>query len=66
MNIRGLITYCIERLSEASTWRGIVAMLTAAGVMLSPEQTEAIIATGLAMIGALGAFTKDKKQEETL
>ena len=27
--------YLIERLKEASTWRGIVALLTAVGVTLS-------------------------------
>lgn len=53
--------YLIERFKEASTWRGIVALLTAIGVTLSPEQGEAIVALGLAAIGTLGVFTADKK-----
>jgi hypothetical protein len=53
--------YLLERLKEASTWRGIVALLTAIGVTLSPAQGEAIIALGLAAIGTLGVFTADKK-----
>jgi hypothetical protein len=53
--------YLLERLKEASTWRGIVALLTAIGVSLSPAQGEAIIALGLAAIGTLGVFTADKK-----
>jgi len=53
--------YLIERGKEASTWRGLVALLTAVGVSVSPEQGEAIIALGLAIIGAIGVFTADKK-----
>lgn len=52
--------YFLDRLREPSTWRGILALLTAAGVALSPEQGEAIIAAGLALIGLVGVFTKDK------
>lgn len=53
--------FILNRGKEASTWRGIVALLTAAGVALSPEQGEAIVALGLAVIGAIGVFTADKK-----
>lgn len=54
-------TYLIERLHEASTWRGLIAIATAAGVTISPEQAEAIVAAGLAVIGLLGAFLPDAK-----
>jgi hypothetical protein len=57
-----MIDYLIDRLSEASTWRGILAFLTAAGVATSPEQAEAIIAGGLALIGIVGVFTRDKPE----
>lgn len=53
--------FILARGKEASTWRGVVAILTAAGVALSPEQGEAIVALGLAVIGAIGVFTVDKK-----
>jgi hypothetical protein len=53
--------YLLERGKEASTWRGLVALLTALGVGISPEQGEAIIALGLASIGAIGVFFADKK-----
>ena len=53
--------YLLERGKEASTWRGLIALLTAIGVALTPEQGEAIIALGLAVIGAIGVFTADKK-----
>ncbi|MBL4854668.1 MAG: hypothetical protein JKY25_10580 [Robiginitomaculum sp.] len=53
--------YLLERASEASTWRGIIALLMSFGVMLSPEQIESIVVIGLAGVGLLGAFFPDKK-----
>lgn len=54
-----LTKYILERLKEASTWRGIVALITAVGVALSPEQVEAIVAAGLAVVGLIGVLTPD-------
>lgn len=54
--------YILDRLSETSTWRGILALLTAAGIAISPEQANAITAFGLAAIGAVGAFFPDWKK----
>jgi hypothetical protein len=56
-----MLDFILERGKEASTWRGLVALVTAAGVAVSPELTEAIVAVGLAIIGLLGVFTADKK-----
>lgn len=53
--------YLMARLSEASTWRGIVALLTAAGVVLSPQQIESIIAAGLAIVGLIGVLAPDQR-----
>lgn len=53
--------FILARLGEASSWRGIFAMLTALGVTLSPEQQNAILAIGLAVIGAIGVFVPDRK-----
>lgn len=55
-----MIGWLVKRMWEPSTWRGIVAILTAFGLILSPEQKEAIIAGGLCFIGILGAFLPDK------
>ena len=46
--------FILSRGKEASTWRGLVALLTAVGVSISPDQGEAIVALGLAVIGAIG------------
>jgi hypothetical protein len=53
--------FLLARGKEASSWRGLVAILTAAGVALDPAQADAIVAIGLAVIGVLGAFFPDKK-----
>lgn len=58
------VNYFTERLAEPSTWRGILAFLTGCGIAFSPEQAAAITAGGLAMIGLVGAFTKDKKENK--
>lgn len=57
-----LTSYLLARLSERSTWRGLVALLTAAGLALSPDQTESIIVAGLGVIGLIGAFFSDRAE----
>lgn len=52
-------TYLLNRLREPSTWRGLVLLATACGVPLNPELQEAIIATGLAIVGLIGVATQD-------
>jgi hypothetical protein len=54
------LTYIYARLSEPSTWRGLIALVTAADVALSPDQADKIVAAGLALIGLIGAFMPDK------
>ena len=62
-----MIEYMLARLKEASTWRGILGLLTAAGITISPEQIDKIIAAGLAAMGVIGAFFGDRvrKTEKT-
>lgn len=57
-----LFEYVITRLSEPSTWRGIIWLVTACGFVLEPEQKEAIATAGMALVGAISIFIeKDKK-----
>ena len=58
-----IINYLLDRLREASTWRGVLALLTAVGVTLEPDQIEAIVAAGLAAIGVIGVFLPDGKNK---
>jgi hypothetical protein len=48
----------LEYLKQESTWRGIIAIATAFGIKLAPEQAESIIAGGLALIGLINTFKK--------
>jgi len=56
-----MFKYVIERLTEAGTWKGIVALITALGVVMTPDQQGAVIASGLAVMGMIGAFLPDTK-----
>lgn len=51
--------YIIQRLKEASTWRGIILVATAAGAHWSPESQEAIITGGVGLAGFVGALIPD-------
>ena len=53
-----VVSWMRARLSEPSTWRGIFALLTAAGVAVATQDQEAIIAGGLALMGLIGVTTK--------
>jgi hypothetical protein len=55
-----MVKFIVTRLGEPSTWRGIAALITAAGIALSPEQVAAVTAAGLAVVGIIGAFFPDK------
>lgn len=46
-------------LGQRSTWTGLVWLLTATGVSISPEQAEAIATAGMSVAGLLGVFWKD-------
>jgi hypothetical protein len=44
------------RLREPSTWGGLISILTLVGVVLSPEQKEAVVGAGVAIGGLLMVF----------
>ncbi|MBF0212295.1 MAG: hypothetical protein HQM00_01885 [Magnetococcales bacterium] len=51
--------YLVQRAKEPSTWRGVVMLLTAAGVSVSPETMEYIVAAGTGLSGLIGMLTGD-------
>ena len=53
--------FIMKRLREASTWRGIMALVTAAGIALNPEQIEALVIVGMGVMGAIGTFFPDQE-----
>lgn len=52
--------YILDRLSENSTWRGIILLCTAAGCQWSPEFQNQIIAAGLSLVGVINVLRKGK------
>jgi hypothetical protein len=50
----------LEIIIQPSTWRGLVWVLTAIGINLNPEQSQAVITAGMGVAGIIGAFTSDK------
>jgi len=48
-------------LKQPSTWKGFIAVATAFGVSLNPEQTAAIIAAAVAAIGVIEVFRNESK-----
>ena len=55
-------SYILNRLAEPSSWRGLFALLTAAGISIAPDQQAAIVSLGLAAIGFVGTFFPDLKK----
>jgi hypothetical protein len=53
---RRLLAYLLDRLSETSTWSGIVLMLTASGIAIAPERVALVTGLGLGLVGALRAL----------
>ncbi|MBF0342301.1 MAG: hypothetical protein HQL95_15255 [Magnetococcales bacterium] len=52
----------LARCREPSTWRGLVMLLTATGVAISPETMNAVVATGTGVAGLIGVLTRDNTQ----
>ena len=53
--------YVVNRAKEASTWRGVIMLLTAVGLKITPEMADAIIGVGIAVAGAVGVLFPDSK-----
>lgn len=57
------VRFIVARLKEASTYRGLMLILTALGVVLRPEVGEALIAFGMGAAGLIGVFVPDQADE---
>jgi hypothetical protein len=56
--MKNLLTTLLEKLSENSTWRGIILIATAVGVKIEPELQESIIVAGLGLVGLINVIRK--------
>jgi hypothetical protein len=54
------MNWLLARLREPSTWRGLVWLLTALGVSLSPDAWAHITTIGMAAAGLIGAITREE------
>lgn len=52
------VDYLVEKLKEPSTWKGIIWIVTAFGLVLEPEQKEAVAAFGMTLAGLIGVFVE--------
>lgn len=50
------IDWLLARLSESSTWRGIILTLTGLGIAIEPQRMAAITSLGLAIVGLINVF----------
>lgn len=56
--------YLLQRLQEASTWRGIILFVTGAlGFTVPPDMVAHIVTAGVSAAGLVGILTKDTKEE---
>ena len=56
--MKNIVNVIVERLSENSTWRGLILLGTALGLRLEPELQNQIIASGLALVGLINVIRK--------
>jgi hypothetical protein len=56
-----IVNILIERLSENSTWRGLILVGTALGLKLEPELQNQIVMAGLSLVGLINIVRKEKK-----
>jgi hypothetical protein len=54
------LLYILDRLSESSTWRGIILVVVGLGVHLDPQLQEGILAAGLSLTGLINIIRKEK------
>ena len=55
-----IVNIVLQRLSENSTWRGIILVATALGVKLDPELQNQILVAGLGLVGVINVLRKGK------
>ena len=56
------LKYLLARLSENSTWRGLLLVATSLGIAIEPDQAAAITAAGLGLIGLINVFINTEEK----
>ena len=50
----------INYLKQASTWRGIITVVAAFGVAISPNLAEAIVVSGIGLVGLVEVIRNER------
>ena len=58
------MTFFLTWISIPGFWRGIVYLAMSGGIILDPDQQAAIISAGLALSGAIHAFSSGKQAKK--
>jgi hypothetical protein len=53
-----ILNTALNRLSENSTWRGLILLATALGLKIDPELQTQILTAGLSLIGIINIIRK--------
>lgn len=59
-----MLKYIINRLTERSTWLGLIALATACGASIETNLAEHIISAGIAVAGLVGVVSQDKTHKK--
>lgn len=54
-----VLQFILNRLNEASTWRGIILLATSALSFINPKQAQETIGVGIALVGVINIFLKE-------
>lgn len=57
--LKRLYNWVLERARERSTWLGLITLLTVLGINISTAQQDAVVTAGVALAGAVMAFSRD-------
>lgn len=66
MNFRMIFQYILDRLKERATWLSISTALTGMGVVVKPDQWQAIMGIGMGLSGMITAFLPPNIQEKNI
>lgn len=61
-----IVKTILEYFLHTSTWKGLIAIATAAGVTIAPELADKIIAAGIAVIGVVQVVVDDHDKEKKI
>lgn len=57
--MKALLLKALDFLRYPSTWKGIITLLTTAGVVLKPELADQIAVAGVALVGVIFTLFSD-------